>query len=199
MKKTIAILIIGLAGAWILKPGASNPKSEEAKAVAVQNAEETATKTETHTPEVFEPYLKLSKKVVPSSEEQEALRKEVSNPELIEKSREILLASDENTWALESQENRLHQVDFLLHALEWPENPARAQALRVVEEIVSRNVRELDQPYLVKKSLAGDQVELFQILRKAEPQLAEKIQAQAGPNRDLIAFAIANDQKGNQL
>jgi hypothetical protein len=152
---------------------------------------------EKQTAEDFRTFFELKKKTLLTNRERETYRENLRDPQLITESRKILSAQNEKQVSLDTQELRMSMVEYLARALEWRDNPSRELVLRVSSEIINRDLKKLKLPLLLKKSLAGDQIELFQILRKAEPELAKTLQeqSQSGPNRELIAYAIAQEKK----
>jgi hypothetical protein len=220
MKRTISVSIVVILGA-LLVMGAWKQKNQEAlsegtmptlklssaptsytsagtQAASKRENSSSIIERDKKVAEEFKDYFKLKRKAILTDRERGQYRENLANAKLIEESRAILLAGDEKQISLDSQELRMSMVEFLAKALEWRDNPSRELALRVSSEVIRRDVKSLPLPLLLKKSLAGDQIELYQILMKADPELARQIQDEnrGRPNEKLIAFAIAQERKG---
>jgi hypothetical protein len=220
MKNTISVsvvLILGallVVGAWNQKErnvstegfrpaskvisGSSSDSSPGPQMVSKGENSSSVIERDKKVAEEFKDYFKLKRKAILTDRERGQYRENLADDKLIEESRTILLAGDEKQISLDSQELRMSMVEFLAKALEWRDNPSRELALRVSSEVIRRDVKSLPLPLLLKKSLAGDQIELYQILMKAEPELARQIQDEnlGRPSEKLIAFAIAQERKG---
>lgn len=149
----------------------------------------------------FAAFSVLARKALPSAQDRVALERELGNQQLLDVSRETLLAASGRELSIPEQQARMEAVFYLYRAIGWRENPIREGALRVAEEVVARDVRSIEAPLMQRKSLAGDQIELFQILMKAEPSIARAIEVKSKGtgNERMIAFAISQEMKGSNL
>jgi hypothetical protein len=154
-------------------------------------------KNSTNYPIKFSKFLSVHSKALKTSEERRSLHAMLSDPELIEQSFEVLSARSEKGFDLSAQEKRMRRVEFLAEALSDRDNPVRGRILEGVQTILSREIPSMEVDPVEKRSLAGDQIELFQILQNAEPSMARAIEARAmgTANEKLIAYAIKNQER----
>jgi hypothetical protein len=145
----------------------------------------------------FTQYLDLCSKALRSEEENRALAKYLSSPDLVGQSFEVLAAKDESVFDLDAQERRLEQVEFLSRALSLRDNPMRGRVLQALPAIIARDIASMDVNPMLKRSLAGDQIELFQILQKSDVAAAEALadRSKGTANEKLIAYAIKNQER----
>jgi hypothetical protein len=145
----------------------------------------------------FTQYLDLCSKALRSEEENRALTKYLSSPDLVGQSFEVLAAKDESVFDLDAQDRRLEQVEFLSRALSLRDNPMRGRVLQALPAIIARDIASMDVNPMLKRSLAGDQIELFQILQKSDVAAAEALadRSKGTANEKLIAYAIKNQER----
>lgn len=146
-------------------------------------------------------YFPLKQKALLNEQELKKYHDSLSDSELVEACRDLLLAEGESAFSLERQELRMEMVEYLARGIEWSANPARIRMISVAQEMIERDLLALDLTSLQKRSLAGDQVELYQILMKGAPEVAEKIwrQSQGTSKQKLVSFARDQELKGMSL
>jgi len=146
---------------------------------------------------LFTQYLSLSSKALRSEEEKRDIAMYLESPELVRQSLETLTAKGETEFDLDVQDRRLEQVEFLSRALSMRDNPMRGRILQALPEIIARDIASMDVNPMLKRSLAGDQIELFQILQKCDVAAAEAVadRSKGTPNEKLIAYAIKNRER----
>lgn len=129
---------------------------------------------------------------VPSWRTRQALRRILSDGALIDSAAEELLRTDTGLTAGADLDRRLQIVRFLAQALRWQENPERegvlASVLRVIEQPLDRGVARA-----LRRSMAGDKIELIRALGAHAPDVLEALAASApgSDNERLIAFGLA--------
>ncbi len=98
---------------------------------------------------------------------------------------------------------RMMSVDYLISAVAWNENPARAEAIQTMLSIIKADNTEASLPLDLRKSRAGDKVELFTKLLRLAPGVATALEQDMdsrSPLSNLLAFArqsAANSQLGS--
>ena len=121
----------------------------------------------------------LQRKVLLKPEERESLQAIYRDPELLAAAKRALLAEGETVFSEDRQFQRLYRVEYVGMALEWQENPARDAVLREAKELIlAKNIHN-DQELELRRSLAGDKVELFMILLHNDRAGAEALLEQA--------------------
>jgi hypothetical protein len=151
----------------------------------------------------FTSYSKLSAKALLSSREWMLLREQLSSPELIAEAKEALLAppaQDPITPGVPDpvqERDRLCRVRYLAQAMGWTRNPARDLAIEAASEVIQRDVSAVDVPLMLKKSIAGDQIELYQALAVAAPSKANEVREQTRGShaQRLIDFAVSQQMR----
>jgi hypothetical protein len=172
-------------------------KSEEG------NAKQNSLDRESAPEERFSTYARLSAKALLSDREWRLFREQLSNPELIAEAKEELLTPPAEDLVapgfpdLDQERERLHRVRYLAQAMGWAGNPSRGLAIAAASEVIKRDVTAVDAPLLLKKSIAGDQIELYRALAIADPNTASEIRAQVRGTHEqrLIDFAVGNPMK----
>jgi hypothetical protein len=159
----------------------------------------TAATAESRQPETFKEYRNLASKALLTEKEKDSVKELLADRNLIESARDTLLDAgmhDQSRLDFEAERSRLHWVEFLSRSMGWTANPARDFAVQMTTEVVQRDVRALSLPNMVKRSLAGDQIELYQALEVASPSTAQALRedSMGGSNEQLIAYAIANGE-----
>jgi hypothetical protein len=141
---------------------------------------------------LFRQFLTVHSKALKTEDELLSIRSMLSSPKLIEQSFEILSAKSEKGFDLNAQELRMQQIEFLAEALSNQGNPQRNRILEGIQGILNREVQAVEGDPVQKRSLAGDQIELFQILQNSEPTLARAVEDRSigTANEKLIAYAL---------
>lgn len=121
----------------------------------------------------------LQRKVLLRPEEKETLREIYQDEEILAAAKHDLLAENEKTFSEERQFQRLYRVEYLGMGLEWQDNPRREKLLGTVKELISTKNLTPDQDQELRRSLAGDKVELFMILLHNDRAQAEQLLADA--------------------
>lgn len=124
-------------------------------------------------------YRHLQRKVLMRPEERDALRGIFQDEQVLAAAKHDLLAEHEKTFSEDRQFQRLYRVEFLGMGLEWKENPGREQLLSTTKELILAKNIQNDQELELRRSLAGDKVELFMILLHNDRAQAEQLLADA--------------------
>lgn len=133
----------------------------------------------------------LQRKVLLKREERELLREIYQDPELLKAAKRDLLAEGEKSFSEDRQFQRLYRVEYLGMSLDWNDNPSRQSFLNVIKElIVAKNISDAQELEL-RRSLAGDKVELFMILLHYDRAQAEALltDAQGTDLMKLLEYA----------
>lgn len=125
-------------------------------------------------PDIAE-FARLDSKVLKSTDDLSSFRRMLSDRQMILAARDDLLADGPVLSEVE-QRKRMYRVEYLGAALRWKDNPERAMAIEAVSDaIFARNLDPESSPEM-RKSLAGDKIELFWALMEHEPSEAEDVQ-----------------------
>jgi hypothetical protein len=135
----------------------------------------------------------LQRKVLLSPEEKETLRAIYKDPEMLEAAKLDLLAEGEKTLSEDRQFQRLYRVEYLGMALEWTDNPNRTSVLDSIKELILAKNIHRDQELELRRSLAGDKVEMFMILLNSERAMAEALleEVRGSELEKLLSYARA--------
>lgn len=147
----------------------------------------------------FSKFQSIDRKALPSAEDIKSLKKMLSSAKLLKLSGEFLNDTSYLDKLDDNQERRrMLRINFLGKALHWENNPARDDVIEIFKEVILnessiRKNMDLD----LKKSLAGDKVELFWILKKYEPDAIENImiEAHGKPTMKILKYAIEHYQE----
>jgi len=137
----------------------------------------------------------LGEKVLHSKKELQEYRRLLASTQLIQEGYQRLreIAPGE-----EVEEARMQTIDFLNAALNWKQNPERERILKAIVTVLEQPISELEAPLDVKRSKAGDAMELYSILFTHDPTRARDIFDRADEEqRRLYRFAtqMANQKK----
>ncbi len=81
-------------------------------------------------------------------------------------------------FSTESMERQKY-VKFLIQSVMWAENPIKPTVVKSIQNVIlSQNINETDSEDQ-QKSIAGDKIELYLALHKADPEAAEGLLSQA--------------------
>ncbi len=134
------------------------------------------------------------------TKEQEQQRKTLlGDSELVQEAANSLEIGHATTLDRGEESRRLDSVTYLGEVMRHGPSPAREEAIGVVSRIVKRDTDALPAYPPLKRSYVGDQVELYQLLRIADRDTADRIrdESRGTPLRTLINFAIVQ-KRGNR-
>ena len=96
---------------------------------------------------------------------------------------------------------RLMKIDFLREALEWKDNPQRAEIIALVKEMLLTDNYPADMTMDMRLSLSGNKMELFELLDQIAPDQASAVlQASKGTRLEKLFAYIANHlEAGKQI
>ncbi|MFP2907254.1 hypothetical protein ACLESD_19840 [Pyxidicoccus sp. 3LFB2] len=136
-------------------------------------------------------FRQLQRKVLRKSTERDLLQDIYKDRELIETAKKDLLAEGERVFSDEAEFRRLYRVEYLGMGLEWKENPERPALLGDIEQLVRANNIHPEMDLELRRSLAGDKVELFMILLHNDRARADALLASVQGTRlePLLAHA----------
>ena len=120
-------------------------------------------------------FRQLQRKVLRKSSEKDMLQDIYKDRDLIDAAKKDLLAEGERVYSDEAQFRRLYRVEYLGMGLEWKENPERPALMSSVEELLRADNIHPDMDLELRRSLAGDKVELFMILLHNDRARAEAL------------------------
>jgi hypothetical protein len=89
---------------------------------------------------------------------------------------------------------RLMKIDFLREALEWKDNPERAQLIAMIKEMLLADNYPADMTMDMRLSLSGNKMELYELLEEVAPdQAAAVVQASRGTRLEKLMAYIAGN------
>lgn len=97
--------------------------------------------------------------------------------------RQELLFPNEQQETTEGTLRRHIELRYLREALSWPENPQRQPLLTMITDMIVEDNFLSDQSPGLRMSLAGDKIELFEILTEQNPAGAQALAARARGGR----------------
>ena len=85
------------------------------------------------------------------------------------------------------------KIDYLREALEWAENPQRAELIALVEEMLLTDNYPPGMGMDMRVSLSGNKMELYELLSDVAPdQAAALLQSTKGTRLEPLLAYIAN-------
>lgn len=123
----------------------------------------------------FQKAVNLGEKVLHTKKELAEFRTLLSSPALLKEGFQRLSDTSEKAEGPAAEVARMQTVDFLNAALTWKENPQRAQIVRDIVALLDRSIDDIKAPITLKRSLAGDAMELYFVLFKHEPTQAHDL------------------------
>ncbi|WP_234065049.1 hypothetical protein [Myxococcus stipitatus] len=139
----------------------------------------------------LEDYKFFEAKVLRTPAETETFQAMLSSPERLDRAFTRLTSSGETAYSSEVELERMYQVDYLEQALRWKENPERERVLDLAEKVILADNLTPSLPIELRRSLAGDKLELFGVLQSVAPERALRTTERARGTRleRLLAFA----------
>ena len=119
-------------------------------------------------------------KVFETDEEKRNKRSELSDRGYIEAAGNIL-KSVFHTFDPRAENDRLRALNYLAAAMAAKDNPERDTVLRTIEDSLTNDNVSPTEDMREKRSIAGDKIELFQILLTEAPEVAKKIESEGSP------------------
>ncbi|RKG97177.1 hypothetical protein D7V97_34610 [Corallococcus sp. CA053C] len=120
-------------------------------------------------------FRQLQRKVLRRAEETQALQALFNDSKVVDTAKRDLLAKGELRFTDEAQFRRLYQVEYLGMGVEWQDNPEREARFKDIEQLILANNIQPDMDLELRRSLAGDKVELFMILLHNDRPRAEAL------------------------
>ncbi len=120
-------------------------------------------------------FKRLQEKVLRSAEENAAAMKLLSDPKLISEAQQDLRGSGERELDEAAQLRRMYQVDYLMACSAWKDNPERTRAIEAIKDAVMSEGLHEGAPENLRKSLAGDKIELYSALKQLDETESAKI------------------------
>ncbi len=129
-------------------------------------------------------------KVLLNPQEHEAMRDRLIDHENIDEAAQALVRV-QGRFSQAEERGRLDAVDFLVNSLTHPENPDRNYVLGAISEVILSENLFQTQDLRYRKSLAGDKVELYQVLTSTDPSVARELfkYSQNGNLSKVLRFA----------
>lgn len=173
-----------------ISPKPAAPKNRESLSVSPSSAIEPITAPPERA--TLRQFLSLREKALRSETEKSALQGLYENREFIQSTKELLKSNDASFFTREREKERFASITFLKSALSGTHDESRERVISAVEEIIETENIAPDLALEIKRSLAGDKIELFQILRRASQTRAEALLGRLG-NGKLRALLEKSD------
>lgn len=151
---------------------------------------------EVRAPDSYLRYRELTSKVLLREEEKAALKKSLSRREALQFAELKLIDLRSNEYSAVAEEERMDALEFFAEAFKLPENPLRRELEETAEKILSYRRTTAGMSYALKKSLVGDQVELFRLLLHFAPESAERVleDSRGTANEKIYRYALNNHE-----
>jgi hypothetical protein len=132
--------------------------------------------------------IDLQSKALRSEDEARRVREILSDPSQIRRVAETLRSEMPAAFAKAEQKHRYEALYFLDRALAWADNPRRGDVEKTIVALIERPIPPSTPE--IRKSIAGDKVELYQSLRHSSPATAEELLQHAdAPLVPLLRYA----------
>ncbi|MBU8898125.1 hypothetical protein KRR26_21130 [Corallococcus sp. M34] len=128
-------------------------------------------------------FRQLQRKVLRRADETQSLQALYQDRKVIEAAKKDLLSEGQTRFDDDAQFRRLYQVEYLGMSIEWKDNPERPALMKDVEELILAQNIKPDMDLELRRSLAGDKVELFMVMLHNDRPRAEALLAQAQGTR----------------
>lgn len=117
----------------------------------------------------------LEVKALRTDEENAELKALYVNAELIESAKNILLAEEEQGQSIEVQNRRLLMVEYFGGAMSVLVGENKEKIVQTVVELIKTDNFSVKESDWLKKSLAGDKIELLTLLKTYAPEKLEEL------------------------
>lgn len=118
-----------------------------------------------------------SEKVLASASESARLRELLSDKALLGKWADYLKSAHETEVDQVGQLKRIYALNALSMAAQWQDNPAREELKDLLKEAFSKSMKRPEQSESLRRSLVADKFEMWRIIRKNFPEVAEDIKS----------------------
>jgi hypothetical protein len=133
-------------------------------------------------PDYLKEISELSSKALLSEAEKVELLRQIVSDENIESSLKIVEAKGEKSYSESKEKARMFAISHLARVGVNVESEAKSKMIEQLEALLLTN--NLDKGQIpeaaLRKSLAGDKVEIYQIIRSLEPERARRIVKESG-------------------
>jgi hypothetical protein len=117
----------------------------------------------------------------------------LSDPAMFSNVKHDLLYPEETKVSQGASIKRLMKIDYLREALEWKENPQRAELIALVEELILTDNYPAGMTMDMRLSLSGNKMELYELLSDVAPDRALAVlEASKGTRLEEMLAWIAN-------
>jgi hypothetical protein len=117
----------------------------------------------------------------------------LSDPAMFANVKHDLLYPEETKISQGASIKRLMKIDYLREALEWAENPQRAELIALVEEMLLTDNYPAGMGMDMRISLSGNKMELYELLSDVAPDRALAVlQKSKGTRLEAMLAWIAN-------
>jgi hypothetical protein len=117
----------------------------------------------------------------------------MSDPAMFANVKHDLLYPEETKVSQGASIKRLMKIDYLREALEWKENPRRAELIALVEELILTDNYPEGMGMDMRLSLSGNKMELYELLYDVAPDRALAVlEASKGTRLEAMIAWIAN-------
>lgn len=117
----------------------------------------------------------------------------LADPAMFANVKHDLLYPEETKADQASNIKRLMKIDYLREALEWKENPQRAEIIALIAEMILTDNYPAGMDMGMRLSLSGNKMELYELLLDFAPEQALAVlQASKGTRLEAMIAYIAN-------
>lgn len=204
------ILVSAAIGIWMLYPGTRSTPSVTKPVTTVglpsqgsptlpPPAEDKKEGANEVTSKPLAVFTELHRKALKTQREMNEYRESLRDPVLLLEAVRVLKAEDAVEFSVSEQRSRLQAVEFFRAALALPNNPLRRDLLERASGIIRRDLDHHDADFIQRKSLAGDQIELFRILLRSDRELALSLYdgSEGHYYRILVSYALNMERNGS--
>lgn len=128
-------------------------------------------------------FMDYHKTVLLDGPRRDEYRKLLSDPEMMEAMAEGLMSPGSGPAEPEEQYHRLMQIDYFEAALNWKDNPRRAEVIATTGKIISHDNFSNDQPGDRRQMLAGGKMELYRMMYDQDDKKTNELVASAKGTR----------------
>jgi hypothetical protein len=144
-------------------------------------------------------YRILAKKALRTDAENQEIEALLSSHEAMAEARNALLQEDNAYFTEGNLISRIRVIDYLTKAASWADNPGQQQLRQTLVDFIKTPVTSPGISTEGRQARATDRIEVYYILKKYHPDLAQELQqnAEAYGLQKLIAYAEQNEKKMN--
>lgn len=145
-------------------------------------------------------FREINRKILTTTAEKAALKEQLSDENMIRRAFLLLGEAIHSQEQLtENEQLRLMALDYFEQGLKWAENPSRLQVAEALKNLLMLDNLSMIEDLTIRKSFAGDKVEIYAMLKEHEPSSIEIISTLPtdGRIRKLIKYAEASTKSSD--